>query len=102
MNQPAWWKLAPGRKTSVGNLLQDSEVAWVPGLRDQIELVAVLAQDAIVDVLEILKAQILFRHDGRDQLVVFENINGCALAAVGTIQRSHYGVISEVEDIARQ
>src|SRR5579859_1550043 len=87
---------------SVGNLLENGEIARVPGLRDQIILAAYLAHYGIVDVLKILQAQILFRHDGRDQLVVFENVDGRALAGVGTIERSHDGVISEIKDIAGQ
>lgn len=39
---------------SVAHLFQDGEVSWVPGLNDEIKLVAILAKDSVMDVLEIL------------------------------------------------
>ena len=63
----AWWQLR-----LVRYLLQDGEVAWVPGLRDDIELAAELAQHGVMDVLEVGEAQLLLRQDGRDQAIVLE------------------------------
>ena len=46
------------------DLLEDREVPWIPRLRDDVELSAGLAEHRVVDVLEILEAQIVLREEG--------------------------------------
>jgi peptidoglycan/LPS O-acetylase OafA/YrhL len=80
-------------------LLENGEVAGVPGLGDEIEFTVDLAHDGVVNVLEVGKAEVLLDHDRGDQLVVFEDIDGRAFAAVGAVQRSDDGVAAVIVDV---
>src|SRR6516164_11246399 len=57
------------------HLLQDCEIARIPGLRDQVVLVAYLAEYGIMDVHEIREAEFLLWQYGGDQLIVLQNVD---------------------------
>jgi len=59
-------------EVSISRLLQHGEVARLPRLRDDIELVPSLAQHSVVDVLKVLQAQLLFRQDRRNQMIILK------------------------------
>ncbi len=56
----------------MGHLLQHGEVARVPRLGDDVELVALLAQHGVMDVLKVREAQLVLRQDRGDQVIVLE------------------------------
>ena len=53
-----------------------------------------------MDVLEVLQAQLRFRHHGRDQLIVLKDVDRGALAAIGTVQRADDSIVANVVNIA--
>src|SRR6266496_4676085 len=84
------------------HLLQDDEVAGVPRLGDDVESATSLPQHRVVDVLEILEAQIVLREEGGYQSVVLEDVDRRALVPVGTIERGDHRIATQVVDVAGQ
>src|SRR5579875_2525600 len=88
--------------TSVRHLLQDCEIAGIPCLNDNVKLIVHLAQHGIMNVLEILEAQVVLWVNCGNQFSIFQNVNGRASTRVGAIQRRHHCIMSQVIDVARQ
>src|SRR5206468_10809392 len=84
------------------HLLQDDEVAGVPRLGDDVEPAPHLPQHRVVDVLEVLQAQIVLREERGYQSVVLEDVDRRALAAVGTIEGGDHRIPALVVDVAGQ
>src|SRR6516162_4191001 len=82
------------------HLLQNSEVAGIPRLHDDVVLVSDLLKYRIVIVLEVLQAKVFLRHDSRNQLVVFEDIDRSPFTRIGPIKAGDHGVVVQVVDIA--
>ena len=56
----------------------------------------------VVDVLKVLKSQIFLNHDRGDQLIVLHDVDGCALASVGAMQRAYHRVLAKIICVARE
>src|SRR3990170_4657985 len=97
--KPAW-------RPASCRLLQDGEVAWIPGVDKHEELLRTVrvlddAEYRVVDVREPIQSQVPSDVELRDQVAVLEHVDRGGHAAARAPEAGHEGEAVVVVDVAR-